>query len=129
MALFFAKPSCSTIKRKLKKVEHHISGLHNEIFVAVAGIYKDTKEVHGINGLDLIILVEDETKIKGRVVWESKWDTLIGFYGPFDNDVCVFGFKPVVGSGQSGYKNIVDAFQLVEHRWGVCTSEQDETSS
>ena len=36
----------------------------------MAEIYKGAKITHGIVGLVPVILAEDETKVKGRVVWD-----------------------------------------------------------
>ena len=82
-----------------------------EIFIVVAAIYKDAKSTLNIVGPVLVSLVEDETKVKDRVGWKSKWDTLAGFYGPKDDYVCVTLFKPEVGSGKDGYNKILETFR------------------
>ena len=56
------------------------------------------------------ILAEDKTKVKGRIAWNHRWDTLTGFCGPNDNHVCVSNYKEVVGSGEEGYNKIVEIF-------------------
>jgi hypothetical protein len=58
-----------------------VPGEHSEIFAAVAQIHKDAKEKQGVTGPVPMILSEDEAKVKGRVSWEAKWDTLAGFCG------------------------------------------------
>ena len=67
--------------------------------------------MHQIIGPILIILVEDETKVISRIIWESRFDSFIGFCDPKEGHVCSSTFKHVVDMGQMGYKNIVDAFQ------------------
>ena len=108
--LNFAGPNYSTIKRDLKKGVQFLPGEHAEIFAAVASIYRDAKIAHNIVGPVPVILEEDETKVKGRISWESKWDTLAGFCGHKTDHVCITTFKPEVGSGEDGYNNIVDSF-------------------
>ena len=77
----------------------------------MAQIYKQAKEAHGILGPILVILAEDETKVKGRVARDHRWDTLEGFCGPKYDHICVSNHKVVVGMGDSGYDNIVDSFR------------------
>jgi hypothetical protein len=67
--------------------------------------------VHGITGQVPVILAKDETKVKSRVFWEAKWDTLAGFCGPKLNHVCISNYKPVVGTSELGYNKIVDSFR------------------
>jgi hypothetical protein len=55
----------------------------------VAQIYKQAKKAHGILDPILVILAEDETKVRGRVAWDHCWDTLEGFCGPKDDHICV----------------------------------------
>jgi hypothetical protein len=71
-SLKFAGPSYSQVKRYVKKGVQFILGEHVEIFYAVAEIYRDAKLAHNIVGPVPVILAEDETKVKGRVAWESK---------------------------------------------------------
>lgn len=87
-SLNFAGPSYSQVKWDIKKGVEFIPGEHPEIFAVVASIYKDAKVQHGIEGPIPVILAEDETKVKGRVSWESKWDTLAGFCGPTADHIC-----------------------------------------
>lgn len=110
-ALNFAGPNYSTIKRDLKKGVQFLPGEHAEIFAVVASIYRDAKIAHNIVGPVPVILAEDDTKVKGRISWESKWDTLAGFCGHKTDHVCITTFKPEVGSGEDGYNNIVDSFR------------------
>lgn len=77
----------------------------------MAEIYKDAKIAHGIVGPVPVILAEDKPKVKGRVAWEQKFDTLNGFCGVKENHVCMSGFKPTVGSGDDSYNSIVDSFR------------------
>ena len=58
-----------------------------------------------------MILVEDKTKFRGRVSWEARWDTLLGFSGPTDNHKCITDYKPTIGVGEDGYNKLVDAFR------------------
>jgi hypothetical protein len=55
-------------------------------------------------------LAEDETKVKSRVAWDSSADHLTGFCGPKAVHKCEPQFKLVVGVGEQGYNNILDAF-------------------
>ena len=76
----------------------------------MAKIYKGVKLTHGIVGPVPVILAEDETKVKGRVAWEQKFDTLTGFCGIEKNHICVVILKPIVGSGNDGYNNVFDSY-------------------
>ena len=104
-------PNYSTIKWDHKKGVHFIPGEHSEIFATVAEIYRMAKQAHGITEPVPVILAEDETKVRGRVAYKPKWDSLAGFCGPSESHVCVSSFKPVVGSGTEGYSKIVDSFR------------------
>lgn len=104
-------PSYSTTKRECKKGVQFIAGEHSEIFASVAQIYRDAKAKHMIVGPVPILLAEDETKVKGRIAYEAKWDTLSGFCGSKVDHVCVSKYKPVVGSRDNGYNKIVDSFR------------------
>ena len=110
-SLNYCRPSYSTTKKENKKGVRFIGGEHSEVFASVAEIYKDAKIAHGIVGPVPVILAEDETKVKGKVAWEQKSDTLAGFCGVKENHVCMSGFKPSVGSGDDGYNSIVDSFR------------------
>ena len=83
--LNFAGPSYDTIRRERRKGVQFISGEHAEIFESIANIYSAAKVAHGISGPIPVILAEDETKVRGRVSWESRWDTMVGFCGPKDS--------------------------------------------
>jgi hypothetical protein len=65
---------------------------------------------HGVIGMVLVILVEDETKIKVRITWDANTDVLAGFCGPKEGHECIVDFKPPVGEDEVGYDTIVDAF-------------------
>ena len=110
-SLNFGGPNYSSIKRVNHKGVQFVPGEHADIFRSVAQIYKEAKEAHGIVGPIPVILAEDETKVKGRVAWDHRWDTLEGFCGPRDDHICVSNHKVVVGMGDSGYDNIVDSFR------------------
>ena len=109
-ALNFAGPSYSQVKQDVKKGVQFVPGEHLHIFASVAEIYRDAKALHNIVGPVPVILVEDETKMKGRVAWEPKWDTLAGFCGAEENHVCHSSFRPHVGNGEEGYRKLVESF-------------------
>ena len=111
-ALNYAGPSYSSIKRENKKGVKFIAGEHEALFAQISNIYVEAKKTHGVHRHVPIILAEDETKVKSRIVWEASSDTLVGFCGSKDSHCCVSNFKPVVGCGNSGYEAIVDAFRL-----------------
>ena len=87
-----------------------MAGEDREVFQAVAEIYRHAKAHHGIAGSILIILVEDETKVKSQVSWEHRRDALTGFCGPKEDHVCVPTYEVVVEARTSGYDNILNAF-------------------
>ena len=72
---------------------------YSSIFKAVAEIYSIAKEVHGISGPVPVILAEDETKVKNRILWEPKYDTLTSFCGPKQSNMH-FGVQTGGGSGR-----------------------------
>jgi hypothetical protein len=108
--LNFAGPSYKTTKRANMKGVMFIPGEHASIFNCVAEIYEQAKVLYGIEGPVPIILEEDKTKVKLRVAWDTKADNLTGFCGSKENHKCISHFKLVVGEGDSGYSNIVNAF-------------------
>lgn len=77
LALNFASVSFTMIKRELKKCIPFDPEEHKEIFLVVIQIHKDAKYTYSITGRISVILAKDETKIKGRVASEFKWDTFI----------------------------------------------------
>ena len=104
--------SYSTVKQENKKGVQFIQGVLSNIFQSVAKIYKAGKLAHRIKGPIFVLVAEDETKVKARVTWDPKFDTLVDFYGvKDDHDVCISNFRPLIGSGESGYNAIVDAFR------------------
>ena len=111
-ALNFAGPSYDTIRRECRKGVQFISGEHAEIFESIANIYSDAKVAHCLSGPIPVILVEDETKVRGRISWEAKWVTMVGFCGPKENYTCIPHYKPIVGVGEVGYNKLVDSFRL-----------------
>jgi hypothetical protein len=116
-ALNYSGPSYSTIRRDNKKGIQHVSGEHGEIFAIVADIYKDAKDAHEIIGPIPVILAEDETKVRSRVYYEQRFDTLVGFCGPKDKHMSVSNYKPIIGIGEDGCNNNLD--DLVLMKWEV----------
>lgn len=86
-SLNYAGPFYSIFKRDADKGVHFVPDKHAAIFQAVASIYKDAKEAHGILGPVLVILAEDKTKVKARIAYKQKWDTLAGFSRPSSDHV------------------------------------------
>jgi hypothetical protein len=109
--LNFVGPSWSTVKHENQKGIQFTPSKHRQVFQSVAEVYRQAKLKCKVTGPIPVILTEDETKVKSRVCWEQKWDTLAGFCGPKENHVCVPSYKVVVGSGESGYEKIVDSFR------------------
>jgi hypothetical protein len=107
-SLNYMGPSIDTTKHKGLRF---IPGEHADVFKVVANIYWDAMQAHSIIRPVPVILVEDETKVKSRVSWEAKFDTLASFCGSKDSHVCVTNYKPVVGLGEAGYNKVVNAFQ------------------
>jgi len=81
-----------------------------QIFAVMAQIYRNAKVAHRIVGLVPVILVEDKIEVKGKVAKEPKWNTLVGFCGPFENHVCVFRFMPTIGRGEERYRRLLESF-------------------
>ncbi len=42
--------------------------------------------------------------------WDSRGDNIIGFSGAKKNHCCVTNFNPVIGIGEDGYNNVLEAF-------------------
>jgi len=78
----FVGPSFDSIRRESRKGVAFVAGEHADIFKSIASIYIDAKAAHGISGPIPVILAEDATKVRGRVSWKARWDTLLGFCGP-----------------------------------------------
>lgn len=110
-SLNLAGPSLSTVKLANKKGVQFVGGFRPEIFSAVASIYKNAIEAYGLVGPIPVLMAEDETKIKTRVSWESRSDTMTGFCGRVDDHVCEPGYSVVVGDDEAGYNKILDSFQ------------------
>ena len=125
-ALNFEGPSYDTIRRENRKGVQFIAGEHTALFSCVTNIYRDAKSAHGVQGHVLVILAEDETKVKARISWEARSDALVGFCGPKEDHAFISTFRPQVGDGQSGYEAIVDAFKLQKKRQ-FCTSHHGES--
>ena len=102
-ALNYAGPSYNTMKREGRKGVQHVPAEHGEIFAALTEIYKDAKTAHQIVGPVSVILAEDETKVRSRVLNEQSFDTLAGFCGSKDNYVCISNYKPTVGTREARY--------------------------
>jgi hypothetical protein len=105
--LNFFRPSYKVVKKANKKGVQFVHGEH-VIFKCVAKIYKEAKRVYNIGGPISVILVEDETKVKSRVSWDSRG--LIGFCGVKENHCCVINFNRVIGIGEVGYNNVLEGF-------------------
>ena len=110
-ALNFVGPSYSSTKRENNKEVQFIIGEHDMIFKCVSEIYRESKAAYGITRAVPVILAEDETKVISRISWASRSNVLVGFCGGKFDHRCDSHFRPVVGSGESGYNNIVDAFK------------------
>ena len=67
---------------------------------------------HGITGQILVIFVEDESKGRGWVSWEARWNTLLGFCGLIENHNCITNYKPILGIGEVRYNKMLDSFRL-----------------
>ena len=52
------------------------------MFRAGAKIYIKAMLQHDIQGSIPIILVEDGIKVKARISWAQRWDSLLGFCSP-----------------------------------------------
>ena len=111
-ALNYAGPSYDTIRRDSRKGVLFILGEHADIFSSIASIYTDAKAVHGISGPIPVILAEDETKVCGRISWEARTDTMLGFCGPKESHTCIADYKPKVGDGHEGYNKLMESFKL-----------------
>ena len=104
-------PSYDIVRRENKKGVHFVQFReHQQISCCVADIYRKAMTAQGISDPIAVILSEDETKIKARATWEAKYNTLAGFCGPKEDDICDLSFEPIVGEGESGYNAIMDAF-------------------
>ncbi|KAL3683565.1 hypothetical protein R1sor_001587 [Riccia sorocarpa] len=86
-------------------------GLQLQNFQEINNILSAAKLYHGIQSNVPVILAEDETRVKPRVRWEPRRDTLIGFCGEKVEHVCKVGIEIEVGSGEAGYSKIVDSFE------------------
>lgn len=111
-ALNYGGPLYSSIKRENKKGVQFIAGKDEALFAEIANIYIEAKKTYCVEGHIHIILVEDETMAKSRIVRKVSSHRLVGFYGSKDCHGCVSNFKPIVGSGNASYKAIVNAFVL-----------------
>jgi hypothetical protein len=68
----------------------------------------EAKATHGMHGLVPIILAEDKTKVKARLMWESHDDILVRFCRLKDGHNCIADFKLHVGDNCVGYENILN---------------------
>ncbi|KAL3678662.1 hypothetical protein R1sor_021618 [Riccia sorocarpa] len=110
MTLNLLTPSLRTVKRSRSKFVPFLPGLQSSNFQEVNNILTAAKQFHGIECDVPVILAEDETRVKPRVRWEPRRDTLIGFCGQKVEHVCKFGLEIEVGNGEAGYSKIVDSF-------------------
>ncbi|KAL3678263.1 hypothetical protein R1sor_021219 [Riccia sorocarpa] len=99
------------VTRVRSKFVPFLLGVQKQNFKEVARILGACKAQHGITGDVQVMLAEDETRIKPRVRWESRRDSLIGFCGEKDPHTCSLGTELQVGSGEQGYNRIVESFQ------------------
>jgi hypothetical protein len=58
----------------------------------------------------LVILAEDETKVRSHVAWKYMLDALTGFCGHKENHEYISIYRVHVGFGEVGYNRIMDAF-------------------
>ena len=77
-------PSISTTLRQMRKSLPYIPGEHEYIFEAVGKVYASYKAKHGIEGMILVCLLEDEIIVKKYVRCVEKPDTLVSFCGNKD---------------------------------------------
>ena len=111
-SLNYVGPSYDSIWRDSRKGVLFVPGEHADIFSSIASSYRDAKVVHGISGPIPIILAEDETKVRGRVSWEARSDTMLGFCRPKESHTCIPNYKPKVGDGHAGYNKLIESFKL-----------------
>ncbi|KAL3684530.1 hypothetical protein R1sor_002552 [Riccia sorocarpa] len=86
-------PSLRTAKRNRAQFVPFLPGVQPQNFATVSKILEASKRYHGIVGDVPVILVEDEKRIKPRVRWESRRDTLIGFCGQKESHTCRLGLE------------------------------------
>lgn len=81
-------------------------------------IYKESVLHHGVVARVPVILSENETKVKERVVWLYKCDCLSRFYGSKIDHKCVSNFIPMIGVGEEEYNyKLIDAFWFGKLGW------------
>ncbi|KAL3694044.1 hypothetical protein R1sor_007695 [Riccia sorocarpa] len=90
--------SLRTAKRNRAQFVPFLPGVQAQNFAEVSKILEASKRYYGIVGDVLVILAEDETRIKPHVRWESRRDTLIGFCGLKEGHTCRLGMEVAVGS-------------------------------
>ncbi|KAL3680310.1 hypothetical protein R1sor_023266 [Riccia sorocarpa] len=61
-----------------------------------------------------MILAEDETRVKPRIRWEAKRDTLIGFCGNKENHVCEFGLELEMASNLADFDGLQSDIVIIE---------------
>ncbi|KAL3693162.1 hypothetical protein R1sor_006813 [Riccia sorocarpa] len=103
MTLNLLTPSLRTVKRSRSKFVPFLPGLQFSNFQEVNNILAAAKQFHGIECDVPVILAEDETKVKPRVMWEPRRDTLIGFClkGMWDEN-CQLSVGPIIGHASDG---------------------------
>lgn len=112
LSLNFSGPSLSTTMRSTRTSFTYRVGIVEETFIHLANTYAKHMADLGLKaGCVPTLVAEDETVIKRSVYWNAKDDCLIGFCGILENHACEPSFTVKVGSGDTGYKKIVDAFE------------------
>ncbi len=59
-----------------------------------------------------MIIIENETKYKSWISWDSRFHTLKEFCGPFENHIYGARFEVVVNNDEKKYNKIVENFQI-----------------
>ncbi|KAL2653154.1 hypothetical protein R1flu_021282 [Riccia fluitans] len=111
MSMNLLTPSLRTGKRNKSTFIPFLPRLQDSNFEEVAKKLTAAKALHGIIGDIAVILAEDETRVKPTMRWEARHDTLIGFYGDKDNNVCKMDLEVEVGFGES------DHWKGLKQRW------------
>jgi hypothetical protein len=67
--------------------------------------YKDTKVGHNITGDVIVVLGEDDIRVKSKIAWDSKHDNLTSFCTSVKVDRSF-----VVGIEEVSYNKVLDVF-------------------
>ena len=104
-------PEIHTIFRWRKEhTKPLILGLSEQNFIVMQEIYLNTMK----NDLPRVpvLIAEDETAVEGKIEYDQAKDAMLGFCGRQGIDhQCEDNVEIVVGDGEHGYQQIVDAFQ------------------